>query len=94
MLFYLIIKENFDWKISDWSKNTETEKQKKLSELRTLEKNTPLNLAIAPTARMTLIKIKEEAYILSWVCHHIFLDGWSCGIILKDALQKHFSFPK
>ena len=78
---------NFDWKISDWSKNTETEKQKKLSELRTLEKNTPLNLAIAPTARMTLIKIKEEAYILSWVCHHIFLDGWSCGIILKDALH-------
>jgi len=78
---------DFDWQLLDWSKDTETEQQEKLAELQTLEKNTPLSLVMAPTSRMTLIQMKENEYLLYWVCHHIFLDGWSCGIILKDALR-------
>ncbi len=76
-----------DWQILDWSKNTKIEQKLKLSELRKLEKNIPLSLSEAPVSRMRLICLNETNYLLIWVCHHIFLDGWSCGIILKDTLH-------
>ena len=75
------------WQILDWSKSSEADQVAKLKALRTLEENTPLNLAMAPVSRMHLINLSDKKSLLFWVCHHIFLDGWSCGIVLKDALR-------
>ncbi len=77
----------FDWQILDWSEYPEAEQQIKLAEFQTKEKNIHLSLSDAPVSRMSLIRMSDQKNILSWVCHHIFLDGWSCGIMLKDALH-------
>ncbi|WP_235299324.1 non-ribosomal peptide synthetase [Portibacter marinus] len=35
----------------------------------------------------SLLKINEGRFKLIWKCHHILVDGWSCGVIIKDLLK-------
>ena len=42
------------------------------------------NLNKGSQIRLTVIKLQEEVFELIWSYHHIILDGWSSGILLKD----------
>ena len=72
--------------INDWSSKNQEEQQKELSAFRHLESEQAIDLSHTPTSRSYLFILNEKEYLLFWACHHIFLDGWSCGIILKDVL--------
>jgi bacitracin synthase 1 len=37
--------------------------------------------------RPCLVKTGEQAYRLVWTTHHILMDGWSMGILLKELLS-------
>lgn len=76
-----------DWTFSDWTEANEKDFEARLDKLHQLEMDTPISLAAAPTSRLFLLKRAANEYVLLWSCHHLFLDGWSCGIILKDALK-------
>lgn len=75
------------WEYLDWSNETEEQQKSSLEDLIKADKAKGLNLNVAPISRMTLIQMSTDQNLLLWTCHHIFLDGWSCGVILKDALQ-------
>lgn len=44
--------------------------------------------------RVTLIKVNDYEYKLLWTFHHIILDGWSVGLILKDFLICYSKFTE
>lgn len=45
------------------------------------------NLAHAPLMRAALFRVGAGAYRFVWTHHHILLDGWSVGLVLKAVLQ-------
>jgi amino acid adenylation domain-containing protein len=45
----------------------------------------PFALATAPLARASLWRIREEEHLLLLVFHHAVVDGWSAGILLREA---------
>lgn len=70
----------------DWKKFTEEQQKEKLHHLKGLDKQQKLDLKEPVVSRLNLIALSDRHHCLLWSCHHILLDGWSGGIILKDAL--------
>ena len=45
----------------------------------------PFDLAAGPLFRVGLVRIDEDDHLLWLVFHHIVADGWSVGILLREA---------
>ncbi|RFT61531.1 amino acid adenylation domain-containing protein, partial [Bacillus clarus] len=58
------------------------------------EVNKPFCLTNDPLIRITLFKISEEEHILLFVMHHMIIDGWSMGIIIKELEQLYSSYSQ
>ncbi|MEO1625724.1 MAG: amino acid adenylation domain-containing protein, partial [Bacteroidota bacterium] len=78
---------SFHWHIQDWRAEDASRQAELLAQWREADANLPLDLYQAPVARLSLIQLDEDRHLFFWTCHHLFLDGWSCGIVLQDALQ-------
>lgn len=48
---------------------------------------TGIDLFKAQEGEIKLYKLGPDRNLIVWTCHHIFLDGWSCGIIFKELLK-------
>ncbi|MEM9820358.1 MAG: amino acid adenylation domain-containing protein [Bacteroidota bacterium] len=85
----LVVEDHVDlpWTFYDWRKQSVEEQVAALAKLNEDDRKLALDLTKAPVARMSLIQLAENRYYLSWTCHHILLDGWSGGIVLKDVLH-------
>src|SRR5699024_10011643 len=46
----------------------------------------PFDIKNPPLMRVTLIRLAPARHLLVWTRHHLTVDGWSLGIILKDVL--------
>ena len=44
----------------------------------------PFDLAQGPLARFSVFKVAESEHVLLIVFHHVVLDGWSCGTLLRE----------
>jgi amino acid adenylation domain-containing protein len=44
-------------------------------------------LKAAPLMRLTLVRISSTCHHLIWTQHHLILDGWSAGLVLKDVFS-------
>lgn len=58
--------------------------------------HTPLPLGVAPLARVLLMRIAENDFVLSLAIHHIVFDGWSMMVLLRDlaAFYAHRRDPR
>ena len=83
-----------EWQYLDWKGKSKEEQSIALSQLRQVDQEKGIDLKTAPASRMYFVQLEAEKQLLFWTCHHIFLDGWSCGIILKDALNFYQSVQK
>lgn len=57
-----------------------------LRELEIAQRDEPLDFAVPPLMRICLLRLAEQRWQLIWTHHHIVLDGWSEGIVLRDWL--------
>jgi len=46
-------------------------------------------LSKSPAHRFHLLKLADEAHRLLWTFHHVFLDGWSNSIVIRDWLNEY-----
>lgn len=74
------------WTFYDWRNQSGEEQLQALEQFKKEDRNKSLDWSKAPISRMALMQLAEDKYELFWTCHHILLDGWSGGIVLKDAL--------
>lgn len=65
-------------------------REEHLERLKVSDRNQGFNLTSDALLRFKLLKWEDEEYKLLWSHHHILMDGWCIGIILKDLLQ-HYS---
>ena len=43
------------------------------------------DLSRVPVSRLSLIRLSDNSWQMLWSCHHILLDGWSAGLIIRDV---------
>ena len=76
---------NIEW--LDYSHHPSSEKVKLIDKLKSSLARRKTNLYQIPCYELFLVKTDKQKSVLLWKCHHLFLDGWSCGIIIKDLLR-------
>ncbi len=42
-----------------------------------------------PTWHLRLIRERDEMFTVVWTCHHVFVDGWSAGVVLDDLVASY-----
>ncbi|PSF37372.1 non-ribosomal peptide synthetase [Aphanothece hegewaldii CCALA 016] len=70
------------WIIEDCN----SENQEKLEAFLLADRKRGFNLNEAPLMRCALIRVGENAYRFIWSHHHLLMDGWCNGILLKEVL--------
>lgn len=68
---------------------TSADSQLSLRSLKDNDIQKGLDLTSKPPYTFRLIKTGESDYRLLWYCHHITLDGWSTGVVLKDLVKAY-----
>ncbi|HKV34445.1 MAG TPA: amino acid adenylation domain-containing protein [Pyrinomonadaceae bacterium] len=64
-------------------------------ETRTLidaEAKRPFDLSHGPLLRATLLRLREEEHLLLFTMHHIISDGWSVGVLAREAAKLYAAF--
>ena len=46
------------------------------------------DLTVAPAMRVALLRATDRA-VLVWTHHHVLLDGWSAGIVLREVMASY-----
>ncbi|MCP3170216.1 non-ribosomal peptide synthetase, partial [Myxococcus qinghaiensis] len=52
-----------------------------------LEAQRPFDLARGPLLRVTLLHLDERVHVLLLTMHHIVSDGWSTGVLVREAAE-------
>ncbi len=56
------------------------------------DRATPFDLGRAPLARLRLVRVRRELHYFLLSFHHILLDGWLLGVVLKEAFALYRAF--
>lgn len=81
--------KNAAWEVLDWQHQTPLEQEENLSSYCNTLKEENVALDKNPLTQIVLIQMAVEQYVLIWKCHHLFLDGWSSSIILRDLFNAY-----
>jgi amino acid adenylation domain-containing protein len=76
---------NLPWFEQDWREYSSDEQQLLLNTFLEKDRQQSFDLKKPPLIRLNLIQLTEEKYYLVWTQHHVILDGWSSGLVIKDV---------
>ncbi|MRN54975.1 non-ribosomal peptide synthetase [Paenibacillus monticola] len=71
----------------DWTIDGETNGTRELNLYLTQDRDKRFNLLGDIPLRISLIRTDEEENCMVWSFHHVLLDGWSVGIIIRELLS-------
>jgi amino acid adenylation domain-containing protein len=80
--------------VLDWTTLPEKEQASQLKQYLQQDRETEFELATAPLMRFCFIRLAENKWHFIWTHHHLLLDGWSLGIILKDVFTFYLALMK
>ncbi|MBV8517210.1 MAG: amino acid adenylation domain-containing protein [Acidobacteria bacterium] len=52
----------------------------------------PFDLARGPLVRALRVRVAEDRHLLLLVMHHIVVDGWSLGVLLRELIEIYNAF--
>jgi amino acid adenylation domain-containing protein len=64
---------------------TEVENETAITDWLRSEASRPFDLARGPLLRAVLLRLGDEAHVLAVGMHHIVSDGWSLGVLMREA---------
>ncbi|MBU6399797.1 MAG: amino acid adenylation domain-containing protein, partial [Verrucomicrobia bacterium] len=73
------------WEEKDWRGLSVVEREHRLETYLQAERRRGFNLALAPLARVTLIRIGDADYWLLWTFHHLLLDGRAVHLACNEV---------
>ena len=80
------------WQQLNWREFSPSQQQQKLKDFLEEDRKQGFDLKIAPLFRINLIQLTETRYQLVWTQHHLIIDGWSAGLVLKEVFQLYQVF--
>ena len=75
---------NFEFNVFDWTSDSPATVNATSREIVRSFANTPFDLCNGPLLRVSVQKIANEKHRLTFVAHHIVIDGWSLGVFVRD----------
>ncbi|MEM8961819.1 MAG: condensation domain-containing protein [Acidobacteriota bacterium] len=48
-----------------------------------------LDIERSPVMTLRVIRVAEHRHLLLWACHHLLLDGWSSGLVLREVMSRY-----
>ncbi|MBZ9779960.1 amino acid adenylation domain-containing protein [Pseudomonas sp. REP124] len=72
----------------DWRERDD--QQIALEQLALEQRAEPLEQNDAPLMRVSLVRLDEQRFHLTWTFHHILMDGWSVGIAIQEWLALYY----
>ncbi|MFK8103154.1 MAG: non-ribosomal peptide synthase/polyketide synthase, partial [Saprospiraceae bacterium] len=87
-------KVDLPFEILDYSQLSEAEQAAKFASLLATDQATPFDFKVAPLMRVTLVKMRSDAYKMIWTNHHILWDGWSTPILLEELLVAYEAYAR
>lgn len=73
----------------DWRDQPPDRQQLALADWLQQDRQRGFTLSAAPLMRLTLIQLADAEYHCVWSKHHLLLDGWSTGLVLKEVLTRY-----
>jgi len=73
----------------DWRDLDEDEQHLRKRSLLAEDAERPFDLAKAPLVRLNLAQLADDQWLFLWTCHHLVLDGWCLGIVLRDVFESY-----
>ena len=70
--------------VVDLTELPESEREIACQQLATTEVAQPFDLASSPLIRACVVKLKELEYAFVLTVHHILVDGWSTGVLMRE----------
>ena len=52
----------------------------------------PFDLSVGPLLRVQLLRLSEEEHVVLLTLHHIISDGWSLGVLIKEAARLYAAY--
>ena len=77
------------WVEDDWTNVAAAEREELLENRMRADRELGFDFAQAPLMRCTLIRLGEDEYQFLWSHHHLILDGWSGGLIVKEVFENY-----
>lgn len=77
------------WDYQDWKSVEEVDRREHLDRFLQADRGKGFNLAQAPLLRIAVIALTERNYYFVLSQHHLLLDGWSYGLLLKEVMAHY-----
>ncbi|MEM7555731.1 MAG: amino acid adenylation domain-containing protein [Cyanobacteria bacterium P01_A01_bin.84] len=75
------------WIEKNWQGLTINQQSNKLEEFLQADREKGFDLNQPPLMRCALLQIQSDEYYFVWSHHHILMDGWCNGILLKEVFS-------
>jgi amino acid adenylation domain-containing protein/thioester reductase-like protein/non-ribosomal peptide synthase protein (TIGR01720 family) len=70
----------------DWRGLRAAEQRRRLAEYMAADRRRGFELSRPPLLRLGLIRLGDEDWRVVWSYHHLLLDGWSAGLVMREIL--------
>ncbi|MEO1590647.1 MAG: amino acid adenylation domain-containing protein, partial [Cyanobacteria bacterium J06632_22] len=74
------------WIEENWEQLAPAQQQTCLSEVLLRDRTQEFQLDQAPLMRCALYKLTKDRYRFVWTYHHLLMDGWCNGVLIKEVL--------
>ena len=69
------------WSLHDWRDLNHEQQQSKLDAFLEQDRSKGFELDQAPLMRISIVRLRDDEYLMVWSHHHLLLDGWSLSLI-------------
>jgi amino acid adenylation domain-containing protein len=80
------------WEHQDWRAVPASEQEAALETWLEEDRRRGVDLDAAPLLRFALLSMADDAHRFVFTHHHVILDGWSLGIVLREAFTLYQDF--
>jgi len=75
----------------DWRGLPAAEQRRRLAEYMAADRRRGFELARPPLLRLGVVRLGDEDWRVVWSYHHLLLDGWSAGLLIREVLAVYLA---
>lgn len=82
----------FELQVVDLSGEDEAQRENQVRSHKLEEVQGRFNLSVGPLIRGRLLRMREDEHVLLLTLHHIIVDGWSKGVLIRELAELYGGF--
>jgi amino acid adenylation domain-containing protein/thioester reductase-like protein/non-ribosomal peptide synthase protein (TIGR01720 family) len=75
----------------DWRGLPAAEQRQRLADYMAADRRRGFDLQQSPLLRLGVVRLGDEDYRVVWSYHHLLLDGWSAGLVMREVLAVYLA---